>query len=254
MYKASFYATVTSRLRKFRRGRGTEDEHHSGLRSTQSPGENVQKVHQIVLVNLKIANESMVQEFSLSMDIVHTVNVYGVGFMGTENVATKMKNVWAMISTALLIRYIHRPKSPPFMYGYRRWGLGSLHGKHAVYSRSKNVQGHTHRHETYGNCILRQWGGDECGLLAFRYGNEWAMICWFAFDAARIHQRWAQGQSWDVSPPASKKHSRTHQPSCNVNWYHTQGIFCMMTSSIGNIFRVTGPLCGEFIGHRWIPS
>ena len=27
----------------------------------------------------------------------------------------------------------------------------------------------------------------------------------------------------------------------------------MMTSSNGNIFRVTGPLCEEFTGHRWIP-
>ena len=27
----------------------------------------------------------------------------------------------------------------------------------------------------------------------------------------------------------------------------------MMTSSNGNIFRVTGPLCGEFTGHRWTP-
>ena len=26
-----------------------------------------------------------------------------------------------------------------------------------------------------------------------------------------------------------------------------------MTSSNGNIFRVNGPLCGEFTGHRWIP-
>ena len=26
-----------------------------------------------------------------------------------------------------------------------------------------------------------------------------------------------------------------------------------MTSSNGNIFRVTGLLCGEFTGHRWIP-
>ena len=26
-----------------------------------------------------------------------------------------------------------------------------------------------------------------------------------------------------------------------------------MTSSNGNIFRVTGPLCGEFTGVRWIP-
>ena len=27
----------------------------------------------------------------------------------------------------------------------------------------------------------------------------------------------------------------------------------MITSSDGNIFRVTGHLCGEFTGHRWIP-
>ena len=27
----------------------------------------------------------------------------------------------------------------------------------------------------------------------------------------------------------------------------------VMTSSNGNIFRVTGPLCEEFTGHRWIP-
>ena len=30
-------------------------------------------------------------------------------------------------------------------------------------------------------------------------------------------------------------------------------IFIMVTSSNGNIFRVTGPLCGEFTGHQWIP-
>ena len=29
--------------------------------------------------------------------------------------------------------------------------------------------------------------------------------------------------------------------------------FRMMTSSNGNISRVSGPLCGEFTGHRWIP-
>ena len=33
-------------------------------------------------------------------------------------------------------------------------------------------------------------------------------------------------------------------------WRH---IVCMMTSSNENIFRGTGPLCGEFTGHRWIP-
>ena len=27
----------------------------------------------------------------------------------------------------------------------------------------------------------------------------------------------------------------------------------MVTSSNGNVFRVTGPLYGEYTGHRWIP-
>ena len=40
------------------------------------------------------------------------------------------------------------------------------------------------------------------------------------------------------------------------NWMEEIGLVTptpgMMTSSNGNIFRVTGPLCGEFTGHRWI--
>ena len=32
----------------------------------------------------------------------------------------------------------------------------------------------------------------------------------------------------------------------------SQGTWDMMTSSNGRFFRVTGPLCGEFTGHRWI--
>ena len=34
---------------------------------------------------------------------------------------------------------------------------------------------------------------------------------------------------------------------------YTYIITFMMTSSNGNIFRVTGYLCGEFTGPRWIP-
>ena len=33
----------------------------------------------------------------------------------------------------------------------------------------------------------------------------------------------------------------------------TRAYICMMTSSNGNIFRVTGLLCREFTGHWWIP-
>ena len=32
-----------------------------------------------------------------------------------------------------------------------------------------------------------------------------------------------------------------------------KALIYMMTSSNGNIFRVTGPLSGKFIGHRWFP-
>ena len=35
--------------------------------------------------------------------------------------------------------------------------------------------------------------------------------------------------------------------------YFKVDVWDMMTSSNGNFFRVTGPLCGEFTGHRWIP-
>ena len=34
---------------------------------------------------------------------------------------------------------------------------------------------------------------------------------------------------------------------------HTHLVIIIMTSSNGNIFRVTGHLCGEFTGPRWIP-
>ena len=40
---------------------------------------------------------------------------------------------------------------------------------------------------------------------------------------------------------------------CIIHRLHDQQISTMMTSSNGNILRVTGPLCGEFTGHRWIP-
>ena len=36
------------------------------------------------------------------------------------------------------------------------------------------------------------------------------------------------------------------------HWKHSSAN-CMMTSSNRTIFRVTGPLCREFAGHRWIP-
>ena len=44
--------------------------------------------------------------------------------------------------------------------------------------------------------------------------------------------------------------SLTFISAVESSWNPTQS---MMTSSNGNIFRVTGHLCGEFTGLRWIP-
>ena len=43
------------------------------------------------------------------------------------------------------------------------------------------------------------------------------------------------------------------QSSLETTMTSSHAFSSMMTSSNGNIFRVTGPLCGEFTGHRWIP-
>ena len=58
------------------------------------------------------------------------------------------------------------------------------------------------------------------------------------------------------------KHSRyiSHRSRMNKNsklcsYHGFLGIetYTMMTSSNGYVFHVTGPLCGEFTGHQWIP-
>ena len=44
-----------------------------------------------------------------------------------------------------------------------------------------------------------------------------------------------------------------HDNDYGWSFYESCTRCIMMTSSNGNIFRVTGPLCREFTGHRWIP-
>ena len=50
--------------------------------------------------------------------------------------------------------------------------------------------------------------------------------------------------------------TKTQQKRIHFLWYVSYttdyGIIIMMSSN-GNICRVTGPLCREFMGHRWIP-
>ena len=57
-------------------------------------------------------------------------------------------------------------------------------------------------------------------------------------------------RSWWMSRNASLIIAFNASTGCHG---YVDGISNMMTSSNGNIFRVTSHLCGEFTGHRWIP-
>ena len=47
------------------------------------------------------------------------------------------------------------------------------------------------------------------------------------------------------------KHTKYYP--CHKNGFKLPFNLVMMTSSNGSIFHVTGPLCGDFTRHRWIP-
>ena len=69
---------------------------------------------------------------------------------------------------------------------------------------------------------------------------------------------WAvNGYEWLVCMcPVNVEFTRPTIPSALVHGLlqmHRREDLPMLTSSKGNIFRVIGPLWGEFIGHRWIP-
>ena len=60
--------------------------------------------------------------------------------------------------------------------------------------------------------------------------------------------RWVKAMWIDHIPLSSRQTIRylsSHLKGLSTHY--------MMTSSNGNIFRLTSPLCGEFTGHRWIP-
>ena len=58
---------------------------------------------------------------------------------------------------------------------------------------------------------------------------------------------------WKQDKFLSDKHKHSSTPFTNMVQLLSGHGSIMMTSSNGNIFRVTGHLCGEFTGLRWIP-
>ena len=67
----------------------------------------------------------------------------------------------------------------------------------------------------------------------------------------RYNPVWAASRSRATAPLLSYHISNIGDEVRALSWFWPR--FFMMTSSNGNIFRVTGHLCGEFTGLRWIP-
>ena len=84
--------------------------------------------------------------------------------------------------------------------------------------------------------------------------RQMLLYCWTFFIILKTrYENQASFDEWLVS---------FREINEGINCWLSDGIQCKsmrdlssihMTSSNGNIFRVTGPLCGEFAGHRWIP-
>ena len=91
--------------------------------------------------------------------------------------------------------------------------------------------------------LYHQFADDSCNLFSYirhccLFNTDWCII-------DRLPRKWPGKNEIN-------KQKRTQSSEWIVDIilaiYHN-----MMASSNGNIFRVTGLLCGEFIGHRWIP-
>ena len=86
------------------------------------------------------------------------------------------------------------------------------------------------------------------------------MIIWLQFSRrlsngvvklAAKYQRYKNYKNQDFVRPYDKtSYMILKHPSVT---HFTNSVCIMMTSSNGNISRVTGHLCGEFTGPRWIP-
>ena len=88
----------------------------------------------------------------------------------------------------------------------------------------------------------------HAGVCRSRFGTS-------PMQLASGRSRFDPGASWRalrVNDPATVKHRNvldSSKPDGMTFHCHDN----MMTSSNGNIFRFTGPLCGELTGDRWIP-
>ena len=78
-----------------------------------------------------------------------------------------------------------------------------------------------------------------------------ATLCYFSSVLIRHTSRYMHMQLFGIQSQESGEHSVCVVINCQFSYCWCPDNKIMMTSSNGNIFRVTGHLCGEFTGLRW---
>ena len=96
---------------------------------------------------------------------------------------------------------------------------------------------------------LTYWGRDKMdAIFQTPFSNGWSWIKMYVCVCVCVWRGWGLGLGL----------VGVCRCDCQVmEWLIRVGIHIpniMVTSSNGNIFRVTGPLCGKFTGDRWIPG
>ena len=81
--------------------------------------------------------------------------------------------------------------------------------------------------------------------------NSLRLFHWHGANHMIPRCHWSDPEVYGWIPPL-RKHNQARQTTNRV-YGDEDALYTMMTSSNGNIFRVTGPLYGKLIGHQWIP-
>ena len=113
----------------------------------------------------------------------------------------------------------------------------------------------------YGHCIVKL--DEACNICLYltttlHESRSSSVRCSVALTTGCYHCHCNGGRLspvWSIVNASRKVHfaeTTVHQTQSN-NFRPRCWWLCMMTSSNGNIVRVTGHLCREFTGLRWIP-
>ena len=184
----------------------------------------------------------LIHEFESGVGWDH--HVYGVTLLvGPFNLAAggnlyqfskKPIDNWPLIRYVKL-RVAHAPRMP-----------GTLPTTAGLRSR------HASRHVRDG---VGGWGGHQGTYECYKMPSPkfYAMFVRRSTQRPRGHQLRMTTPKEDRDLLCKFKHAHWQFMGVLVKGYVSVVSTTMMTSSNGNIFRITGHLCGEFTGLRWIP-